>query len=382
MENVLLYLVYGTDDAYWMEAKFSILSALRFLGSNGEKTRIVMCTDQPDKIAGFPVTIHAFNREKLAAWAGPSGYFHRSKNCCMAEVMDRFKLPTAFIDSDTYFLKSPHLLFERVGPGRTLLHKPEGLIRETQVALWQYVKDLSLEDPDGGSFSFDENSEMGNSGVVGLDPADRRLLDRALWLVDALYAPTQIFNVEQYGLTEIFRRESSMGYCGDIVAHYWGYSRAFFHHRLKTFFEKSRGAPLEQLIAESRGYEAAIPKNPFTERLRIRLKQKFRGWSPAFGAACLAALWASKSHLPEEVRSIWRNQALGLLKEELVRLEEEWRRGLQKPAELKKKLHTWFRCAELRFVFSEDHLGRFPQEEEHRWREFWHDRNVLLEKLN
>ena len=100
----LLYLLYGDKTAYRLEAKFSILSALRHRKNPADFT-ITLMTDQHEAFEGWPVTVLPLSAETLDAWQGANGYSHRRKACAIqAGVMLAGK--TIFIDTDTVFSKT------------------------------------------------------------------------------------------------------------------------------------------------------------------------------------------------------------------------------------------------------------------------------------
>lgn len=83
----LLYLVYGGQDVYRREAKFSILSALAKCKTPGELV-IRVFTDNPDDFLGWPVDTVPLSAELLQEWQGVDGYYHRRKACAIAAGLE------------------------------------------------------------------------------------------------------------------------------------------------------------------------------------------------------------------------------------------------------------------------------------------------------
>ena len=403
--KVLMYLLYGDNNKYWQEAKFSILTAWRFINQEAPGFKIVVCTDQPEQINGYPVTVQHFDAEKLKEWAGPLAYFHRAKNRAMAEVMDKYSSPTVFVDSDTYFKKSPELLFARIGPGRAVMHKSEGLIVEkhnspvrhlqslvfpdpwggtyTHDSLARHLQGLIFPDPWGGTYTFSPQAEMWNSGIVGLHPTNRPLLDRSLWLLDELYWRTKIFNVEQFSLAEVLRSETKLHQSADIVVHYWHFLRPFFHQKLNRFFSERRDAPFDTLVADSVDVAKPILNNSLTERVIIHLKSQRCGWSPLYKAACSAVLSGTvrrkKAGMSDEVvQAVWRQYALTWLEDELVVCEKDLHAGRLSALLLRKKLEHWRKDKDLAAVREPEGLAKFAESEKKKWADFWHKVDKFL----
>jgi hypothetical protein len=78
----LLYLLYGDKEVYRLEARFSILSALRHRKNPADFT-ITLMTDQPEAFDGWPITVLSLSEETLGIWQGAGGYSHRRKACAI-----------------------------------------------------------------------------------------------------------------------------------------------------------------------------------------------------------------------------------------------------------------------------------------------------------
>jgi hypothetical protein len=375
--KTLLYLLYGTRETYWRECKFSILSALHFLNQEPDHgIEIMLATDQPSQIEGWPVVIHPIKKETLEGWAGPDNYFHRSKNRVMAEVMDTYQGPTVFVDTDTYFLQSPSKLFERVAPGESVMHLPEGRLVDDHPQLAAYAVGRALPDPEGGTYTISEDSQMFNSGITGLHPSDRPLLDRALWLVDQLYGPTKVFNVEQYGMGEVLHDRTKLHMSGDIIQHYWGFSRAFFHRDMRLFFEKYGQLSVAEQAQHTPEIRAEVPKNTIFERVLDRLNRKLGRWSKTYGAAFLAAKQAQNFMRPgndePELAKIWRNQAHALLREEFHNLRNEG-----DMAAVKSRAEQALKASYFNPFRDPAKLKSLPEDEAKAWADMWQDLRAL-----
>ncbi|CAM2010046.1 hypothetical protein [Acanthopleuribacter pedis] len=385
--NMLLYLVYGGTETYWRELKFSVLSAVSFLDKEPQSdVKIVIATDQPDQVAGWPVEVYPFDQTKLTEWAGPDNYLHRSKNRLMAEIMEHYQIPCAFIDTDTYFVASPALLFTRVAPGMSVMHLPEGLLVEKHIPLADYAVGRELVDPNGDTYVIQPDSIMVNSGVVGIHPDDRMLIDRALWLVDELYGPTQIFNVEQYAMGEVLRTCTELNMSGDIIHHYWGFSRPFFHRELIRFFEESKSLSFAEQAERCGEVRAEVPRNPFGQRLRARVSRLFGSWSEVYAAAYLAVKSSEKCVLEAddpncELAKIWREQALALLIEEREKGNIAFAEGRRRAGQFAGLLKHMLQSKVWLPVRDPALLDRFEEDERLSWDKFWAETKGLLGRL-
>lgn len=314
MKHALIYLVYGNDKRYVQETRFSILSAWKFLRTDSQNCSIIVYTDQPEAFQDDPVIVEVLTASKLQEWAGPDHYFHRAKNRVLAEALDHYNIPVALIDTDTLFKKSPLEIFKCVAPGKTVMHAQEGPICDGHIDLWQAIESHHVTDRFNHHFAFGADAVMWNSGVVGIHPQDRALLDSALDLVDHLYARCGLFNVEQFGLGEVLRRQTALSTANHVVTHYWGFAKPFVHAQLDQFFLERAGDHFEALVEKIQTVKVVNPRHPLLSRLVWAFKRKFYHYPPEFssiGLALEASLTPGHMHNGRDrhSRSVWRDYA-------------------------------------------------------------------------
>jgi GT2 family glycosyltransferase len=134
---------------------------------------VEVATDRPGAFEGLPVETRPLSREELRAWGGPSGFGHRRKIAALADALARRGAPAALLDADTYLRAHPDRLFERIGPGRSVMAGREGRVRPRHGPLHAILR-AGLRIPFGREAEevVPEGAPMWNSGVVGVDPAD------------------------------------------------------------------------------------------------------------------------------------------------------------------------------------------------------------------
>ena len=64
-------------------------------------------------------------------------------------------------------------------------------------------------------------SAIWNAGVIGLDPADAKLLDEVLDLTDQFCACSNLHVLEQLAFSYVLTQRSVVSETHDIVFHYW-----------------------------------------------------------------------------------------------------------------------------------------------------------------
>lgn len=334
----LVYLCYGASERHWLELRASLLSALRHLpGDCG--VAVVVATDRPERVhaLGLDVEVAHLEAATLARWRGRHDYNHRIKNAVVPWLLDRYETPVCLVDTDTFFIASPVKLFDRIGPGRTLMHAPEPHGAGDRIA--RALDGATLRSALGGAWCFEEGGvNVWNSGVIGVDPSDRAILDEALWLSDEVYDRVKIFNVEQFAFAQVFMRRSTVSEADDVVVHYWGAYRPFFHVRARRAFARVEGRSVDEQIAATASLHASPPGHPALRRLGLRLWRWWRGHDARVLSAALAAAAGDPRRRGDaDLQRIWRDLARMWMEEadavEIAR-SSRWFAGVRDAASL------------------------------------------------
>lgn len=224
--NQLLYLVYGPDAAYHTEARFSILSAL-YRAQTQLDVVISVYTDAPLYYEGLPVEVHALPSETLQQWYGPLHYHHRAKLCLLQQAVPLAK-KTVFIDTDTFFLRDPALLFAAVNEQTCLADElydsklPAATANDPAVAA--LLAQCGI-DP--------EKIPVINSGLFGIACSNSDVLDMALALNDVVYpASSRSLTTEQLVLGMAASTKTRLVEDDAVIKHYWSRKQLF---RAKAF---------------------------------------------------------------------------------------------------------------------------------------------------
>lgn len=263
--NQLLYLVYGADAAYHTEARFSILSAL-YRAKNSGEFHISVYTDAPFHYEGLPVQVHRLSDETLQQWYGALRYHHRAKLCllqCAAPLADK----TVFIDTDTFFLRDPVLLFNAVDDNTCLADElyesalPAPVASDADVAA--LLQQFGIEA---------EKIPVINSGLFGIARANCGVLDRALALNDAVYpASSRSLTTEQLVLGMAASTKTRLVADEAVIKHYWSRKQLF---RAKAFaFIERHGARWDTDAARADFLQVTpvLPKPPALVRTLAKL---------------------------------------------------------------------------------------------------------------
>lgn len=315
--KVLAYLIYGNKREYQLELALSVLSALRFLkksqGKSQESITISVITDRPNLEFDLPVDRILISQEEFAAWTQGGSYPYRAKILALMKAIDHYQSPVALVDTDTYFLESPVRLFDRVSPQGSVMHDFEYEI--CNKSYWKPVVEQLGTGIEIAGVSVSPRSPMFNSGVIGVDVANRSVLDRALAVMDKVYALSPIFNVEQFALGVALHQETTLSTSADLVWHYWGMERGFIHVQTARLLQNSSFANLESLLANLAALQLGSPAKPFQDKAVSRWLGLIKGWSDDYRFAHLAyrcaLAYASKD---QAYANAWAQVALSAVK--------------------------------------------------------------------
>jgi hypothetical protein len=249
--NTLLYLSYGRGP-HELEVQFSALSAVRN-SKRPEEFRTLVYTDNPDSFANQPVDVRFVTAEQWVAWAGPQRFNHRRKivalQHALADVNDRVVL----LDGDTWLRGPTNELFDRISPGRSLLHLLEGRVSEVRTTIYQRLKTVldnsNLTDINGVTLRIPAHVSMWNAGVIGLHPADAPLLAEVLHLTDQLTQISDLHVLEQFAFSYVLSQRTSLSEAADLVFHYWPpYLHHPFREKLPLLMKSVEHLPLREKI--------------------------------------------------------------------------------------------------------------------------------------
>lgn len=133
------------------------------------------------------------------------------------------------------------------------MHIQEGRVSEVDTPLYRQLKAVLTSsrflDRHGISFAISPQSFMWNAGVIGLDPADARLLDTVLDLTDKLCKVSELHVLEQFAFSWVLAKETQLTEAADLVFHYWPpYLHVPFRANLVELFAAADTMPLDQRV--------------------------------------------------------------------------------------------------------------------------------------
>lgn len=273
--RTLLYLSYG-QGLHEQEVAFSLLSARRWAEPGANEIRFLVYTDRPESFAGLPVTVEPVTREQWDEWAGPFQFNHRRKIMALWHALEKHPGATVLLDGDTWLRKSPRLLFERVGPGRAVMHIREGRLTEIRMPIPLEMAGLlqryRFTDSSGRVLEIPASSTIWNAGVVGMHSSDKGILREVLHLTDQLCAKSKLHILEQFAFSYLLeQRMAQLREAADLVFHYWPpYLHDPFRLKLPRLMEEYAALPVAE---RARRCYAERPRPTMSRRVKVVAKR-------------------------------------------------------------------------------------------------------------
>ncbi|HEY5517710.1 MAG TPA: hypothetical protein VIL15_05580 [Coriobacteriia bacterium] len=272
-----MLLSYGGRDDQVAETKYAILSAYRWARPS-DGIEIVLYTDNPSRFDDMPVRLRPIAAEELEGWTGPEGYQYRRKLEVLRDALIQTGRPVVFVDSDTWFRRSPARLFDRIGRGRSIMHVREGNLRGRPFP--QYCHDF-VDCVESRTWKTSSGSPLDitsdvvwNSGVIGLDPLDNVLVDDALALIDQVYCKCELWFLEQFAIAFFLMRSTDVRGASDIVFHYWPKDlREAFHPALLRELDRTADLAPKERADELHRFR---PRLHGVGQLKYVIKQAYR----------------------------------------------------------------------------------------------------------
>ena len=211
IRKIVLYIVYGNDQAYYDGAIFSLMTFMHWCLED-DKIEFAVLTEKPNFFKEYPVKVITMSEEQKIEWSLNGQYHFRIKNRGLAYAMDKLKLnnfdKVLFFDTDTYFHKSPLPLFELIKPNQALFYLNEGLIYQKK-RFRVYIENLEnkkilVEDE---YYELSKKSAIWGSLMIGITSNMQPSLDWADKLLVKFFDLVPSHTIEPFALSEALLRK-------------------------------------------------------------------------------------------------------------------------------------------------------------------------------
>jgi hypothetical protein len=270
--NTLLYIALG--EYYANQAVLSLISLSVVYGRTQPKFGVMVITDLPKKFEVLAdvlsIKVHKMDAAETITMRGSHGFVLRPKIALIKQVQAEVYGNILFIDTDTIVRQKLCGIFKAIEQGFCYLHKKEWPLRKGRLNNPELCpRDLDFTLGSGQRIQIDNNTEMWNSGVVGIPAAKGKLIIDALELCDLYYETFPGWHVEQFSLSIILQRTAKLRGCERHVHHYW-HSKPIFTKLTGKFFSLMDSGRHQETLNEGR---CLIPRMLFEMQTRSFLAQ-------------------------------------------------------------------------------------------------------------
>lgn len=287
-QKTIIYLMYG-HRRFKLQALFSILTLYYYIQMKLDQYQILIYTDN-DKtlkkyLGNIPITIEHLSPEKIEDYKGKMKYKHRIKICVIKDALQKYKNDILFLDTDTFFLKNPLPLINKISEEVSIMNEPEYDMQDRKFESCDMLTlRRSLEDPvtlNGKTFIIPFSTIQWNSGLVGISYKNLHLLEDIVSINDQLYTNRPVFFVEQFAIGYILQTRTNLICSEDYIKHYWrAAEKDIMNYHLKRFFWKNKKKQIKELAKEA--FELAqqhkalkLPEPTLLDKILLRIKLIF-----------------------------------------------------------------------------------------------------------
>lgn len=318
--KVIAYLLYGGKREYQLELFFSMISAMRHLQAQPEPIKFAILSDRVNFDPDFPAEQLLISDAEFNEWTRDRTYSHRLKLFALLKALDHYQSPVALVDTDTLFLDHPTRLVERISPQRSVMHKLETKFQMKTDPFWQPIAEKIGTGMTIAEIPLTQETIAFNSGVIGVDPTNRSVLEKAIPILDRLYAIAPAFDVEQFAVTAALNQFTEVVASDDVVQHYCTYEKEFMRLQLAEVIPDFSTATFNHLVAANIEITPAYPPQRRRDRLIARFLSFAQRWNDDYRFAYLAYRNALANGLKDSsCANVWAKIALHQVKLALIR---------------------------------------------------------------
>ena len=271
----LLYITFGNHQLVHLQAAYSIYS---FLNGGHGIASINVITDSPAHYAHFGRSIHLMHasEEDLAEWKGAYDFFWRIKIEGIKKICALYAgSPVVYLDTDTFFYKTPQYLYENLAANHALMHENEGSLAQkkskTEKRMWRQVKGKTF-----GGLAMQPGFCMWNAGVVATpNTLDNQENILALAICDEMCRQGVTRRlIEQFALSVAYQHTYGLVPASHSIAHYWSAKDVWNHHITEFMTEAFLcNYPQQKIAALLSAYDkSAIPVSQKTGSTNRRIR--------------------------------------------------------------------------------------------------------------
>jgi hypothetical protein len=228
---IILYHAYGSLSIH-QQVIFSILTLHYHINSSYEGIQIVVYTDNTkyykELIGNLPISFEILTNQQIDEFKGEHKFIHRIKIAIIKDCFEKYKKDVLYVDSDTYFTKSPKVLLTKIDASTSIMNSndydlnnaDELYENEDWLLIRRAIRDFEY-DIEESRIKIPLSTRMWNAGVIGLSYENKKILDSVFKLTDQIYANRQVFTAEQFSFSYFLQTKTKLVDSGDVIFHYW-----------------------------------------------------------------------------------------------------------------------------------------------------------------
>lgn len=235
----IVYQSYGNESIY-IQTLFSIFSLQHYINDMLDKHifNIIVYTDNPDYFSRYKIKTSLLTSDQIQKWKGKYNFIHRIKIKIIEDVARKYNDAVIYIDSDTYFVKSPLMLFKSISPQISLMLNNEGKISKNNFKrLYKYLLNTKIINVKNTTLY------MWNAGLIGIDKSNLFIIKEVLDLNDQIYESFYRHIVEQFSFSYILQKNTIICPGSDYLVHYCG-DKELVVEVIKSFFQSQKSLPI------------------------------------------------------------------------------------------------------------------------------------------
>ncbi len=246
----IVYQSYGNNDVF-KQTLFSIFTLQYYLSETriNFPYSIIVYTDKPEIFSKYNLETSLLSQNLIQEWKGKYNFLHRVKIIIIEDAARRYNDSIIYIDSDTYFIKSPILLFKKISSEISLMLNNEGQIsKNNQKLLFNFLSNKTNLDI-GNNKIF-----MWNAGLIGIDKSNIHLINKILELNDNIYEKFYRHIVEQFSFSYYLQINTNIYSCDDYLIHYCG-DKELVVEIISRFLEIQKAFPMQNIYKNANKLE-------------------------------------------------------------------------------------------------------------------------------
>ena len=247
----IIYLAQGSTNLH-RQAIFSILTLLYHTKESPKNFDIVIYTDNKEifmkNLNGIIIKYEELSPSLIDNYLGNYNFPLRLKICVIQDCIKKYKSNILFVDADTYYLNNPVNIIDQISNSSTIFHLKEFTLIEGDGYYAKKVKKLVNKysfNVQGENFKISLNTEMWNSGVLGISRDSLSLVKNVLELTDDICRKVSYYLAEQFAFSYIFQKNSALIPSNEVIYHYWYPNlKEIYNFHIERFLLENYSMPL------------------------------------------------------------------------------------------------------------------------------------------